>query len=255
MNLSVVDWGIMVATSLVEAALFAILVFRHRWKDFPAFTVFMGSETVLNLLFMVPILNGSKSLYRWIYYSALLIEFVLQLWVAWEIARTVLRPTGTWVQDARKRFIFWGAVGILFAVMVPFLVTPPSMGILGHMEVRINLFTSLVFCELLALVTRTAKSLGLGWRNHVMALSNGWTAWVVVAILVEGLHNYSGMTRYYGELAHALMLVYLAVVVYWIVQFWLEEPARQPISPELRAYIQALHEQVENDLETLSTLE
>jgi hypothetical protein len=107
MNLSVVDWGIMVATSLVEAALFAILVFRHRWKDFPAFTVFMGSETVLNLLFMVPILNGSKSLYRWIYYSALLIEFVLQLWVAWEIARIVLRPTGTWVQDARKRFIFW----------------------------------------------------------------------------------------------------------------------------------------------------
>jgi hypothetical protein len=47
------------------------------------------------------------------------------------------------------------------------------------------------------------------------------------------------------------MLVFMAVVVYWSVQFWLEEPARQPIAPELRAYIQALHEHIKSDLDTL----
>jgi hypothetical protein len=47
------------------------------------------------------------------------------------------------------------------------------------------------------------------------------------------------------------MFVYLAVLGYWIVQFWLEEPARQPIPPEFQAYLQALHQRVKNDLDTL----
>jgi hypothetical protein len=51
------------------------------------------------------------------------------------------------------------------------------------------------------------------------------------------------------------MFVYVIVLGYWGVQFWLEEPARQPISPELRAYIQVLHERIEHDLDTLGTSE
>jgi hypothetical protein len=47
------------------------------------------------------------------------------------------------------------------------------------------------------------------------------------------------------------MFAYLAALGYWMVQFWLEEPVRQPISPQLRAYIQALHQQIKNDLDTV----
>jgi hypothetical protein len=143
-------------------------------------------------------------------------------------------------------------VGILFAAALPFLVSPPAATFLQRLEVRGDLFTSLVICELIAVVTRTSRSLGLGWRNHVMALGNGWTAWAVAAILVDGLHSYFGAERYFGELEHARMVVYLAVLGYWTVQFWLEEPARQPISPELSAYIQDLHRRIKNDLDTLS---
>jgi hypothetical protein len=73
----------------------------------------------------------------------------------------------------------------------------------------------------------------------------------VVAILVDGLHSYFGAERYFRELEHVRMFVYLAVLYYWSVQFWLEEPARQPISPQLSAYIQALHRRVKNDLDTI----
>jgi hypothetical protein len=83
-----------------------------------------------------------------------------------------------------------------------------------------------------------------------MALGNGWTVWAVAAILVDGLHSYFGAQRYYDELEYVMKLAYLAALGYWMVQFWLEEPARQPISTELRAYIQALHQRVKNDLDT-----
>jgi len=49
-------------------------------------------------------------------------------------------------------------------------------------------------------------------------------------------------------------VISIAVTVYWIVQFWLEEPARQPISPELQAYIEALHQRIKNDLDRIEVL-
>ena len=251
MNLSALDWLLVAATSLGTTVVFAVLVIRSRWKDFPFFTTYMGFDTVLVPLLFVIVRYGSQRLYFRVYWASVLIEFALQLGVIWEIARIVMRPTVTWVQDARKQFILWGAVGILVAAALPWLVSPPSANFWGGLEVRGNLFTSLVICELIAVVTRTSKSLGLGWRNHVMALGNGWTAWAVIAILVSGLHSYFGAQRYFGALEHVRMFAYLAALGYWMVQFWLAEPARQPISPELNNYIQALHRRIKFDLDTL----
>jgi hypothetical protein len=251
MSLSALDYVLWMVGFLGEAVLFLVLAYRGRWREFPVFTMYMGFETVLSPVEYALFQHGYSSWYARVYWSSVLIEFVLQIGVVFEIARIVMRPTGTWVRDAKKQFIFWGAVGILFAAALPFLVTPPAATLLDRLEVRANLFTSLVVCELIAVVTRTSKSLGLGWRNHVMALGNGWTAWAVVAILVDGLHSYFGAERYFGELEHVRMFAYLAVLGYWMVQFWLEEPARQPLSPELRAYIENLHLRIKNNLDML----
>jgi hypothetical protein len=251
MNLSVLDWVIWVAVFLGHATLLFILIVRGRWRKFPLFTAFVSFEATLSVALYSIYEHSSPIWYARVYWSTSFLDFALQVGVIWEIARIVMRPTGTWVRDAKKQFILWGAAGIFLAAALPFLVTPPATGFLDRLEERGNLFTSLVICELIAVVTRTSRTLGLGWRNHVMALGNGWTAWAVVAILVDGLHSYFGAERYFSVLEHLRMLVYLAALGYWMVQFWLEEPARQPISPELSAYIQALHQRVKNDLDTL----
>ena len=251
MNLSAIDYVLWVANFLGEAVLFSILIYRCRWKEFPVFTALIGYEAAILAALYLTYLCCSQVWYARLYWTYALFDFFLQLGVIWEIARIVMRPTGTWVRDAKKQFILWGVAGILLAAALPFLVTPPAASLLHRWEVRGNLFTSLVICELIAVVTRTSKSLGLGWRNHVMALGNGWTAWAVVAILVDGLHSYFGAERYFRELEHIRMIAYLAALGYWMVQFWLEEPARQPISPQLRAYILDLHRRIKNDLDTL----
>ena len=251
MSPSALDYVLWLASFLGEAFLFFVLLYRRRWREFPVFTFLTGFETLLSPVEYALFRYGSVGYYTRIYYTVIPIEFFLQLGVVLEIARIVMRPTGTWVRDAKKQFIFWGALGILFAAALPFLVTPPAATLLERLEVRADLFTSLVICELIAVVTRTSKSLGLGWRSHVMALGNGWTVWAVVAILVDGLHSYFGAERCFSQLEHVRMFAYLAVLGYWMVQFWLEEPARQPLSPELRVYIETLHRRVKNNLDTL----
>jgi hypothetical protein len=251
MNLSALDFYLWTIGILGNAVLFTVLIFRCRWKEFPVFTTYMGFEFIWGLALYSIYRHGSYDWYARTYWTGACLDFLLQLGVVWEIAYIVLRPTGTWVRDARKQFILWGAAGILIAAALPFLVTPPAATLLHRLEVRGNLFTALVVCELIAVVTRTSKSLGLGWRNHVMALGNGWTAWAVTAILVDGLHSFFGAEHYFRELEHVRMIAYLAALGYWMVQFWLEEPARQPISPELRAHILDLHRRIKNDLDML----
>ena len=128
------------------------------------------------------------------------------------------------------------------------MVSPPASDLLDALEVRGNLFTSLVICELFVVMTLTANRLGLAWRSHVMALGQGLTAWASVAVLIDALHSYLGTERDFSTLEHVRMLVYLAALGYWMVQMWLDEPARQPISAELQEYILALHRRVEYDL-------
>jgi hypothetical protein len=251
MNLSSLDLTLWAVGFLGNAALFTILIFRHRWREFPVFTTLMGFDAIVCPVLYSVMLHGSQNWYARIYYSASLADFILQFAVIWEIARIVMRPTGSWVRDARKQFILWGVAGILLAAALPWLVTPPAVSWIDRLLVRGNLFASLVTCELIAVVTWTSNRLGLGWRNHVMALGNGWTIWALVAILVDGLHSYFGAERYFRDLEHIRIFASLAVLAYWLVQFWQEEPVRKPISPELRAYIEALHERVKNNLDTL----
>lgn len=253
MNLSALDFALWASGFLGNVALFTILVVRRRGREFPVFTTLIGYEAVMSAVLYAVYMYCSHAWYARIYWFYAFSDEAMQLGVVWEIARIVMRPTGTWVRDAKRQFILWGAAGILLAAALPWLVTPPAANLLHRLEVRGNLFTSLVVCELIAVVTRTSKSLGLGWRNHVMALGNGWTAWAVVAILVGGLHSYFGAERFFMELEHVRMITYLVVLGYWMVQFWLEEPARQPISPQLRAYILDLHKRIKNDLDTVST--
>ena len=252
MNLSALDWILWGGVSLGQAVLLAILILRNRWREFPAFTAFAGFETVLNPTLYTVLRLGSQSLYRGTYYAAVLIEFVLELGVIWEIVAhrdATDRNLGPGRQEAVHPL---GRGGNPAGCRAAVAGVSPGDSLLGRLEVRGNLFTSLVVCELIAVVTRTSKSLGLGWRNHVMAVGNGWTAWAVVAILVDGLHSYFGADRYFGVLERLRTFAYLTALGYWMVQFWLEEPARQPISPELSNYIQALHRRIKLDLDTLN---
>ena len=246
MNLSSLDDILWAASFLGHAALCLVLLMRGRWRGFPMFTAYAAFHTALPIvLFLV---QASRVWYAYLYWSAEVVDFGMQIGLVFEMARIVLRPTGTWLQDAKKQFFLWGSVGVAIAALLAWGVSPPGLKGLEAWQVRGSLFTSLVTCELVMVMALSATRLGLGWRSHVMALGQGLAVWSIVAVAVDGVQSFVGAAQQFATLDHLRILVYCAVLVYWMVQFWVAEPMRRPISPQMRDYLLALHRSVTYDL-------
>jgi hypothetical protein len=248
MNLSTLAGVLWAAGFLGHVALLFVLMFRRRWREFPLFTGYISFQAALTPVLFAIYKYGSSMWYSRVYWCSDVIDFALQLGVVFEVARIVLKPTGTWLRDARKQFFLGGAAGVLLAGFLAWILTPPARSTLDRLEMKGNLFAALLVCELFLLISMTASRLGLGWRSHVMSIEQGFAGWIVVAVLTETLHGYFGSLHYFYILEYVHMFVYLGALAYWMVQLWRPEPDRRPIAPELRDYIVALHHRVEYDL-------
>ena len=250
MNLSRVDGILWAASFLGHVALLCVLLIRGRWRSFPFFTALIGFDACLTISLYGLYDLGFKLWYARIYWGAEVVDFALQIGVVLEMAGIVLRPTGAWVLDARKQFIIWSLLGLGLAGFLAWGVTPPGLEAKQVWEVRGSLFASLVTCELVLVMALASTRLGLGWRSHVMALGQGLAAWSLVAVAVDSVQSYLGSTQLLA-LDHVRILVYCATLLYWIIQFWLPEPVRRPISAEMANYILALHRKVKYDLDNV----
>ena len=251
MNLSKIAELLWAAGFIGHVALLAVLLMRRRWREFPVFTGYIAYHAAWSPILYVIYEFSTPTWYAHVYWTGALIDFAFQLGIVFEVARVLMKPTGTWLRDARRQFILGGAVGVLIAAVLAWLLIPPGAHGPDRLEMKGDLFAAFLVCELLFIIATTAKRLGLGWRNHVMAIGQGFAAWIVVAVLTETLHGYFGRWRYFSALEYTQQFVYLGALGYWIVQLWRPEPERRPISAELQEYIVALHERVEYDVRKL----
>ncbi len=237
------------------AALLAVMLGRGRWQQFPVLTAWLIFLELRTMTLFELYIHGAFAWYAHIYWWALIPDFGLQLGVAFEIARIVLRPTGTWVRDARTQFLMAGAAGVVVAAVVAWWVSPPAQTALRAWRIRGNLFTSLVICELCVAAGVTANRLGLGWRSHVMAVGQGLTAWSGIAVLDNALQSYLGQGAMFRLLDDLRGNSFTLAMLWIAIQLWLPEPERQPIASELRRYILAIHKRVEYDLRRIDAPE
>lgn len=230
------------------AVLLVVLLWRRRWRQFPFFSLWIAFIVVRTSVLFSLYMANNHPWYARVYYTGLWLDFALQLGVAIEIARTVLRPTGTWIHDAKSRFALAGLGGAAVAALVSWLVSPPASTVPLIWMIRGNLFTSLVICELFVAMSFTANRLGLGWRHHVMALGQGLTAWTSIMVVTTALQSLVGPSM---TLDYVRETAFTAAMLWIVFQLWRPEPERLPIAPELREYILALHRRVEYDFRRL----
>ena len=233
-----------------DSSMLVFLCVRGRYRDFPVFTSYFAFNVMRAFALFAAYMQDARLTYRDIYYGLLVLDYIFQVGIIVEIAGVVLRPTGTWLRDARTMFAAIGLTGAVIAAAISWWITPPAQGAWVLWPLRVNLFTSLLTCELFVAMSFTANRLGLGWRNHVMAIAQGLVFWNVVMVVTTALQSYFG-TAHFRALDQVRGSAYNLGVLYIMVQLWKSEPERRPIDPELRRYILALHERVEYDLRRL----
>ncbi len=253
MNLSHLDNFLWAAGFFGHVALLVVLLFRRHWRQFPAFTTWIGFNATLTVLLFAIYQKHAWPLYKHVYWSSAAIDIALQIAIVFEMARTVLRPTGTWVRDARAMFFTWGAAGAVVAMALSYAAVSSSGSALVVWEARGNLFTSMLTCELFFAMILASNRLGLVWRNHVMGLGQGLTLWALIALCKDVAQNFMGLHGSLSALEHVRQFAYLGALLYWTVTFWLPEPARQPLPDEMREYLVALHKRVQYDSDRLSS--
>ncbi len=236
---------------LGHVALLCVLFFRRRYQAFPVFTSMIAFQILLSLVLFLVSNFSSHHAYVLVYWIAAPFDYAFQVALIFEIAHIVLRPTGTWISDARQSFLLWGGFGLLLAAVLSFSLSAPGVQGLYRWEERITLFTSLLTCELFAAMIVSANRLGLQWRSHVVALSQGLTLWALLTLGSNVLHVVAGWKHDFALYDGIREFAYLAALVFWIVSFWLPETERAPLSPAMEVYLLALHRQVHYDLEKI----
>ena len=241
------------AAGFIEhAVLLFILLSRGRWKTFPVFTTWTGFNVVRTILLFAIYSYGSKPLYRDVYWSASFLDLALQVGIVFEIARVVLKPTGTWVRDARKTFLLMGLVGAAFAGLIAYVINPSGDSSLGFWIEKGNLFSAMLNVELFVSMAFASTSLGLVWTSHVMRIGQGWAVWSVAALIIEGAYSHFGPNWNGVVLDNVRILTYQGVTIFWIITLWHSEPKRRTLSPEMQSYLDGLHSQLQTELRSVS---
>ena len=251
MNLSILDNALWAAGFIGHLTLVLTLVIRKRVRDFPVFTGFIGFEAFTTFLLFFVSSRGSRHSYFLAYWITGFADYIFQVAVILEVARDVLRPTGTWVRDAYKAFLGWGSAALVVSAALALQLGPPQSKGFDLWDVRITVFTSLLTCALFIAMSAAANRLGLQQRSYVFALAGGFFVWTFSSLLEEFGHAIFGWNHEFIIFVHIRHGVYLLVLVYWIAVFWLPEKVRAPLSPEMNAYLIALHERVQYDLKSI----
>jgi hypothetical protein len=244
MTLSRLDDALWAASLLGHVALLLILFVRKRAKEFPIFTIFIGSEVFRTVLLLV-VLRFATTAYFLAYWSTGFGNYLFQAALIAEIAVIVLRPRRRWILEARKSFLIYGTAGLALAAVMAFEIGPAQSKGLDLWDARITIFTVLMTCGLFLAMLTTANRLGLRWRSQVFAIGQGLFLWAFIALLGDVGHTALGWKRNFVVLDHVREVTYLLVLVFWCVTFWLPEKGHTELSPEIRAHLLAAHERLE----------
>jgi hypothetical protein len=233
-RLSLIAVALWAAGSALNAALVFVLLYKRRWKTVPWFTVWMIFDLGLAATCFVVYQVGSKETYRWVYWLGALMDFLLQISVFVEIASSVMKRGGEWVEGAKSALLPYAIAGPVVAAGFAATITPATPNLLYSLNARASLFTTILICFLFAAVVRGSQRLGLDWRSHIARESFGLTIWTLASFVTDTLHSYWRTLAHFQTLEHVRMVFFQASLLYWCIAFWIPEPEPRPIPAEVR---------------------
>jgi hypothetical protein len=233
-------WTLTFAAMLV---LLVVLLGRERIRQFPFFTssiVLIG----LNLLAEKLLANRLAPLVSTEFFLALAdLQVVIAILLAIELARRALSAAKWPAWVVGSLVLLGGATAVIArwgqwppAKMV---FDPSTLGRLRLMQLiaqKGDLFNEVLAVELFVLVVIAGRHFKTGWRSHtqqiLVGISTGAATLIIARVVWESMarnmprtqEGYNHMLDLQSRLQTANSVVVLAVMIWWIVCLWINEP-------------------------------
>jgi hypothetical protein len=237
--------------------LLVVLLGRDRIKRFPWFTASIVLFTVRLLVEVLLAGRLSPVILRMVFLTMADLAALLGLLVVIEVARRAF--TGV----KRRTGVIWTVAMVAVAIVVlslwgpwPALKTLTSNSLLGALMMmqllaqKSDLMVNVLTVELGLAVVLFGRRFKAGWRSHTQQIAIGLStvsiAWLSVQavwqVIATTAHptteaEYLRILGLGGKLVNANKVVYIAVLVWWIVCLWRDEPgvkalAETPVAAE-----------------------
>jgi hypothetical protein len=244
-NLSLTAMVLWAAGFVLNAALLFVLLYKRRYRTVPCFTAWIAFGCLFTITLFWGYRSGSKHLYKVLYWSGAFPDLLLQIAVVLEIARTVLRRSGRWVEGARRPLLFMGSMAPLIALGMACFMRPAAQTALDGLGARSDLFATILICLLLTTVMVASQQLGLGWRSHIMRESYGLAVWIIVSFVTDTLHAYWRTLGHFTVLENIRIVFFQGALVYWAIAFWQPEAETIAMPPAAKKDLEDLAARIE----------
>lgn len=257
MHLSHLDSFFWLSGLAGHVGLLFVLFYRGRKRNFPLFTVLIAAnilKTTTLYLIYPRAQTGYSYAYFYTYWGFGVLDVLLQLAIAYEIASHVFRPLGVWAPDLRRHLIGLIVLSLCVAVALAWLSSPRTYRWREAVVIRGSLFSAALLAELFVGMTVLSVTAGLPWKTHVARIAQGLGIYSVFCIVVEAGDSYFGMangTTASIILTQARMTLYLLCLCYWIITLYVQQPQQERLPEELKSYLLLLRRQTAASLGTL----
>jgi hypothetical protein len=224
MKLSLIELALWATDAVLRLLLLLVLLCKGRWRIVPWFAIWIVFGLVYTISCFLSYQLGSKETYRIMYWVGALVDFLLQITVIAEIARSALKRDGQWVEGAKRALLPFVVIGLLAAALLATSVTPATSNLLDELSARANLFSTVLVSFLFVAVVRATQKLGLDWRSFIARVSFGLTIWTLSAFVTDSLHAYWRTMGHFGTLDNTRVAVFEGVLLFWCIALWLPEP-------------------------------
>jgi hypothetical protein len=254
MHLSGIDLLFWLLGFLENLGLLVVLVYRRRAERFPFFTALITLNVIRTIVLYLVLRYSTRDGYFYSYWSLAILDTILQLCVAYEVASRVFRPLDVWAHDLRSSFVWLLGLSLLVSFGLTWLASPPARTWVQSLSTKGDLFAAALQSELFVAMMALSIHARLPWRTHVAKIAQGLGAYSLLSVLIETGHSYFGVGRElpaFIVLSHVRMAAYLVCVNYWIMSLWRKERPVRTMTPEMREKMFTLQMLLEYDLEDL----
>lgn len=237
------DKTLLLACAVTEAAVLALLLFRHLWRMFPLFVSYSIWTLFSGLGFFVILrrYSAASHIYVSAYLADIIVDSALLFSVLVELALSALRPIRGALARRSLVIVIFLIMGV-GAALWPLTTVPDAARMAREFVILLRLQQAVSMLSILAFLVLAAFSqlLSLSWRNRELQIATGLGIYALVSVAVTVLHTYPAMRPQYNHLDEFVVAAYLVSLLYWVASFARKAEERREFSPQMQSMLLAV---------------